>query len=202
MKLKDLFEIRVPSLGYASNHEVVKNYSGGNLDLSYKGLYSLDGCPEHVTGHFKCAYATLPTLKGGPQTVDGDYICYNNNLMTLDGAASHVGGSFICHGNPIKTLEGIPKFIGGDFSCQDSHLVSLEGIHEQLLQIGGSFDVRGNHIRSHVLGLTLIKGLVEISTDKKELNRILNRHLGKGRAGMLMAQEELIEAGLEEFAQL
>ena len=33
MKLKDLFEIRVPSLGYASNHEVVKNYSGGNLDL-------------------------------------------------------------------------------------------------------------------------------------------------------------------------
>jgi hypothetical protein len=34
------------------------------------------------------------------------------------------------------------------------------------------------------------------------VEEIVNKHLGKGRAGMLQAQEELIEAGLEEFAQL
>ena len=55
-----------------------------------------------------------------------------------------------------------------------------------------------------MLGLTLITDLkfVGLSLHDKTVENILNKHLGKGRAGMLMAQEELIEAGLEEFAQL
>jgi hypothetical protein len=64
------------------------------------------------------------------------------------------------------------------------------------------FVATGNPIKSHVLGLMLIDGLKTIRLDNKQVEEILNRHLGKGRAGMLMAQEELIEAGLEEFAQL
>jgi hypothetical protein len=75
-------------------------------------------------------------------------------------------------------------------------------VHKHVTEIKGIFYAVANPINSHVLGLLLIKGVTEIQLDDKRVMEILNRHLGKGRAGMLMAQEELIEAGLEEFAQL
>lgn len=84
----------------------------------------------------------------------------------------------------------------------DNLLTSLKGIHTQITQMCGRFSAIGNPIESHVLGLLLIKGITTVLLDNWRVAEILNRHLGKGRAGMLMAQEELIEAGFEKFAQL
>ena len=81
-------------------------------------------------------------------------------------------------------------------------IASLKGVHEHVTSDGSVFLATENPIKSHVLGLLLIKDLKQIRLDNKQVEEILNRHLGKGRAGMLMAQEELIEAELEEFAQL
>jgi hypothetical protein len=75
-------------------------------------------------------------------------------------------------------------------------------VYKHITEIKGIFDASDNPIKSHVLGLLLIKGVTEVRLDNRHVEEIINRHLGKGRAGMLMAQEELIEAGLEEFAQL
>ncbi len=74
-------------------------------------------------------------------------------------------------------------------------------MYKRITEIKG-IDASDNPIKSHVLGSLLIKGVTEVRLDNEQVTEILNRHLGKGRAGMLMAQEELIEAGLEEFAQL
>ena len=128
--------------------------------------------------------------------------CSDKELTSLEGAPSYVRRSFSCINNQLTSLRGAPSHIGGHFYCSCNRLTSLKDVHKQIVEIRGIFECRINPIESHVLGLLLIKGVTEVRLDNKQVEEILNRHLGKGRAGMLMAQEELIEAGLEEFAQL
>ena len=60
-----------------------------------------------------------------------------------------------------------------------------------------------NPIKSAVLGVLLIKGLKKIEIDNQNVQNILNKHLpSKGMASVLDAQEELVDAGLEDFAEL
>ena len=132
----------------------------------------------------------------------GYFGCSLNQLTSLDGVPSRVTGNFNCSYNKLTSLEGAPSHVVGDFNCSRNKLTSLGCIHVHIQEIDGVFYVFDNPIESHVLGLLLIKGVTGIHLDNEQVEEILNRHLGKGRAGMLMAQEELIEAGLEEFAQL
>ncbi len=112
------------------------------------------------------------------------------------------GGNFNCYRKELTSLKGAPSHVGGDFYCTSNRLTSLKDVHRQITEIRGVFACRQNPIKSHVLGLLLIRGITEIRLDRMHVEEIVNKHLGKGRAGMLQAQEELIEAGLEEFAQL
>ena len=177
MKLKDLFEATGKSVA--------------DLGIDYKG------------GSFKCYNNELISLEGAPSHVDGGFLCSNNKLTSLEGAPSHVCGGFYCSHNELTSLEGAPSHVNGNFDCAyNNKLTSLKDVHKHITEIRGKFYAVNNPIESHVLGLLLIKGVTEVRLDNKQVEEILNRHLGKGRAGMLMAQEELIEAGLEEFAQL
>ena len=156
----------------------------------------------YTSGGFSCTNSKLTSLEGAPSHVGRYFDCSNNQLTSLEGAPSHVGGDFGCYSNQLTSLEGAPSHIGGDFCCSNNKLTSLKGVHKHITEIRGEFACRHSPIKSHVLGLLLIKGISLIEIDNIEVEEILNRHLGKGRAGMLQAQEELIEAGLEEFAQL
>ena len=197
MKLKELFESTGKSIA-----DLGWTYTGTNVKLIYRHLTSLAGAPSQVNGDFNCTYNELETLEGGPNMVNGSFWCFNNRLVTLKGAPSSVGGCFYCDDNQLTSLEGVPSHVGGDFNCQNNELTSLKGIHAQIKEIGGRCLAANNPIKSHVLGLLLIKGITNVSLDNTEVQDILNKHLGKGRAGMLQAQEELIEAGLEEYAKL
>ena len=218
MKLKELFESTgrsVDDLGIdykggdfscASNEltslEGAPSHVDGYFNCSVNKLTSLAGAPSHVGGNFSCRACTLKSLKGAPSHVDGSFYCNDNELTSLKGAPSHVGGSFYCYINELTSLEGAPSHVGGDFWCSNNELASLKDVHKHVTEIKGEFYAFDNPIKSHVLGLLLIKGVTKVRLKNKQVEEILNRHLGKGRAGMLMAQEELIEAGLEEFAQL
>ena len=199
MKLKDfLFESTGRSVA-----DLKFRYRGGSFYCDGNELTSLKGAPSRVGGSFDCASNKLTSLEGAPSHVGGSFNCSNNELTSLNGAPSHVGGSFNCsNNNNLTSLEGAPSQVGGDFSCHNNELTSLKDVYKHITEIKGIFDASDNLIKSHVLGLLLIKGVTEVKLDNKQVEEILNRYLGKGRAGMLMAQEELIEAGLEEFAQL
>ena len=132
----------------------------------------------------------------------GDFNCSDTRLTSLKGAPSHVDGYFYCSDNRLVSLVGAPSHVDGSFSCSVNKLTSLKDVHKHITEIKGKFYAVGNPITSHVLGLLLIRGVTRVYLDDKQVEEILNRQLGKGRAGMLQAQEELIEAGLEEFAQL
>ena len=108
-------------------------------------------------------------------------------------------GRFNCSNLYLTSLEGAPSSVGGSFSCYSNRLTSLHNIHKQIKYIGSFADLSYNPITSHVLGLLLIDGLKDV--DNKKVERIINIHLKNGR-DIFACQEELIEAGLEEYAQL
>ena len=177
-------------------------YTDGNFLCYDNKLTSLQGAPSHVGWIFDCSGNELTSLEGAPRHVDGSFRCCRNRLTSLRGAPSHVGSYFNCTNNQLTSLEGAPSSVDGNFYCAINKLTSLKDVHKHIAEIRGGIYACDNPIESHVLGLLLIKGLRVAQLDNTQVEEILNRHLGKGRAGMLQAQEELIEAGLEEFAQL
>lgn len=157
--------------------------------------------PERGTGGFSCSSNRLTSLEGCPSSVGSSFTCSDNELTSLKGGPSSVGGSFSCSANYLTSLEGAPSSVGQYFYGRDNRLTSLHNIHKQIKHIGGGVNFEDNLIESHVLGLLLIDGLTICHLDNKLVEDIINKHL-KGDRDVFACQEELIEAGLEEFAQL
>lgn len=152
---------------------------------------------------FNCINKQLTSLEGAPARVDGYFRAVHNLLSSLKGAPTYVSGIFDCSQNKLTSLEGAPSHVGKSFFCDSNKLTSLENVHLQIKHIGMSAYFDGNPIESHVLGLLLIDGLGRIELDNKDVRDILNGHLpSKGMESVLLAQEELIMAGYEEYAQL
>jgi hypothetical protein len=216
----------------AAVKEKFKNYETeyqGDLLIGDYKIDSLEGCPKEVDGTFSVSSNRLTSLKDGPTDVNGDYYCDNNSLKSLEGSPERInGGGFNCAKNWMTTLKGGPSYVRGDFSCERNNLTnfegfpakiggslyahsnkftSLEGIHLQIKSIGyhkagwsvARFDV--NPIISHVLGLLLIDNLSAVALDNKLVADIINKYL-KGSRDVIDCQNELMDAGLDEYAQL
>ena len=220
MKLHELFEgtnFKDVFKGTNSTSDTFK----GNLSCSYDNLTSLEGSPTTVSGNFFCSNNKLKSLKGAPASVGGDFYCFSNFLTSLEGAPSFVGQDFNCSKNKLTALksapekvynfncgsnelssfEGAPTKVAGRFLCNDNLFKTLHNIHKHIKQINGYANFNNNPIKSHVLGLLLISGLQMAVFDNKKVTEIINKHLAADR-DVFACQEELIEAGLEEFAQL
>jgi hypothetical protein len=144
----------------------------------------------------------LTSLEGAPTSVGGNFYCYSNELTSLEGGPCRVADSFDCDNNKLTSLKGAPAEIGSNFSCVDNQITSLEGIHKQIKKLNGKFIAPDNPIKSHVLGLLLIEGITEIYLDNRQVQNILNKHLGKGKAGLLTARQELLDLDLDDYAEL
>lgn len=136
-----------------------------------------------------------------PEHFDGYFNCQNAGLTSLEGAPRTVSGAFECKANSITSLEGVPSSIGGPLGFYNNKLTSLHNIHKLIKHIGGKADFEKNPITSCVLGLLLIDGLKIVCLDNVRLDIIMNTHLA-GDRDIFACQEELIEAGLDEYAQL
>ncbi len=112
-----------------------------------------------------------------------------------------VSKSINYEGYRLDSLEGAPSSIGGNLYCSINNFTSLHNIHKIIKHIGGHADFRYNPITSHVLGLLLIDGLLFVMLGNEKVEDIINKHL-EGDRDVFACQEELIEAGYEEFAQL
>jgi len=144
--------------------------------------------------------------------IQGDIVILKN-ITTLVGykhkgkpiAGAKVLGNFNCYLTNISSLEGGPSYVGGDFICANTEIKSLHNIHKQIKHIGGAFSI-SNTVKSHILGVMFIKGLQKIefydgNTEQKQVENIINKHLA-GNRNIHLAQEELLEAGLKEYAKL
>jgi len=70
--------------------------------------------------------------------------------------------------------------------------------------MNGTFYANENPLKSHVLGLLLVKGCKEVELDNKVVEDVLNRYLPntRGSKAVIEAQSDLLDLDLEEFAQL
>lgn len=127
--------------------------------------------------------------------------CKGRGVTSLEGSPKVVETFFDCDNNQITSLEGAPEKIGGYLSIQNNKLTSLQGIHKIIKEIGGNLYLSGNPIKSHMLGLLQIKNLRSIAFDHEEVERIFNKYLDV-RGDIMDCQEELMAAGLEEFAKI
>lgn len=174
----------------------------GDFWCDHNKLTSLTGSPKEVDGRVSFAHNNLMSLKDSPKKVSKDFICMNNKLTSLIGAPKEVGGHFVCVANNLTSLEGASKNVGGTFDCSNNKLTNLKDIHKIIKKMNnGYFSCSNNLITSHVLGVLLIPGIIAIISDG-EWGGIINKYLDKGRAGLIDCQNELIDSGLEEFAQL
>lgn len=176
-------------------------------------LTSLRGTPKIIKGDFSCTgNKKLKDLTGGPSEIVGDCNLVFSSFESLKGSPASVGGDFNISFNPgIKSLEGCPEKVNGDFNCKHGiGLENLKNINKYIKHIGGKFICHAP-LKSHVLGLLKIAGLKEVSVSIDYLSsksaitpptvsKMLNKYIPEG--DLFACQQELIDANLEEFAQL
>lgn len=132
--------------------------------------------------------------------VEGNFICSNLRLTSLKGSPRECR-NFNCSYNVISSMEYAPSVVKGDiYSDGNPSLVSLHNIHKTIKQIDGGLYIGisrpTQQIKSHILGLMLIRNLKEITMLPAEVADIINKHL-KGDRDIHLCQEELISAGFE-----
>lgn len=171
-----------------------------SYDLSFSDIEitSLEGFPNHVGGYFWCSGANFTSLQHAPEKVDGNFWCVSTPITSLVGGPRRVGGDYICHNTHITSLEGVARIIGGELNFIETPVTSLAGIHKQIDSIGGLI-VPSDNVKSNVLGLLLLDNLSVVSS-KEMWAQIVQNHLTT--KDVLDCQEELIKAGLKEFAKL
>lgn len=205
-----------------------KEVWSGDLIFSMTAITTLRGLPRKINGTFSCTInSDLQSIKDGPTHVAQDYFVNSNDLISLSGAPEIINNDFYCYSNfkltslkggpktvlghyncyncNITSLEGIASNIGGNLHCSMNEITSLQNIHKQIKSIGGGLiDLAENPIASHVLGIFRIEGVNRIKIDHKEVEKILNKNLSRNdrKTAIYDCQEELINAGFEEYAQL
>lgn len=182
-------------------------WTGPFVITSNPRIKSLEGAPTEVIGNFTCRNnAELTSLKGGPDKITGSFHCYDIPMLkSLIGAPKEIIGGFYCSYNPnLESLEGAPKTVTGNFGFEGNpKITSLKNIHKQITHLGGKFIAPDAPIKSNVLGL-LLNGCTEVTLDNKEVEEILNRYLPntRGNKAVIECQSELLDADLEDFAEL
>lgn len=160
--------------------------------------------------NFDCATNLLTSLEDSPlREISGRFDCGSNKLTSLIGAP-RIRGSFHCIHNLLSSLEGLDAIEVDNFFCDGNLLTSLKDIHLHIKSVGSMVSFAGNPIKSHILGLLKIKNLINVKFTNMDngkmhaLQTIINKHLRARRPSpdIFACQEELEEAGYEEYAKL
>jgi hypothetical protein len=178
-----------------------------SIRASYNYLVDLMGAPTHIGGFLNVSDNRITTLLGCPETIDGSFFCHNNPLLSLEYGPRTIGNDLNLTRTNISDLRGLPSYIGGNLVLENCGLLtSLANINRYGRTLKGKIHLDGTLISSHILGIFLLiecKGInYSGSGDRRTVTDIVNRHISKGRSGMLSCQQELIEHGLHEYAQI
>jgi 5'-3' exonuclease len=201
MKVKELFEETIYENKYLdkfdlkdgyliedhSNDILLGNFSA--ISLSVFELKSLKGIYKEIRGTLDLEHSKgLSSLEFCPKKIDMDFDLSQCTITSLEHGPDKIG--------KVLTLRG----------CDN--LTSLEGIGTKYIFEIGNYIHMSASIKSNILGVLKIKeleGLVPPSRDEyknlKEACLIVNKHLRSSRR-LNKCKEELIEAGLKEFANL
>lgn len=184
------------------------------LWIKEKGFLKIADLPKH-------SYASLIRDESSihlPRPI----IARQLNLSSLVGAPQSTGWKADFSWNLLQNLNGITKDIGkdehGELYLFDCGLTNLKDVHKHVHQVG-TIHLGGNPIASHVLGLLKIKNLrrvwfvpqfstahvkTELDNTLLRVQEIIHKYLpnNRGNEAVLECQNALIDAGLDEYAEL
>ncbi len=176
----------------------------GNLILNDNELTSLEGLPGFAGG-ISIALNKITSLKGMPKLINGEFHVGHNPLDSLEGGPISVAADYVASETTITTLDFVASHIAGTLRVPNNRIFSLLGIHKKILSCEVMI-LNGNPIIIGGIGLLLIDRLERIETSNcvhfNAPAQIINKYLGKGKAGLLACASELEEAGYGQFARL
>lgn len=158
-----------------------------DYEIDDEGCVSTNGTVKLITVRSKIAVQF--------KYVGGHFECANKKLISLEGSPREVGKTFDCRRNRLTTLVGAPEHVG-DFVCIENPLVDLVGLSSQ---IDGA--VSFNYTPQLPLLRTLVADKIWPYPDQVELEVILNKYKGQGKAAILKCAAELIKAGFKDNAR-
>lgn len=180
----------------------MQNYRVQNKDL--ENGYFRNQYRDKIDGYFMCCDTDLISLKGCPsEYVGGNFVCDSSKIISLEGAPKIVKGSFNCNRTRIISLNHAPLIVG-EARFAYNQITSLEGIGRKYFKecTDGLLVSFNCPIKSNILGLLLVKRLVDFyNTLDDEIADMIHKHL-RGNKDVLEFQEELIEKGFKELAKL
>jgi hypothetical protein len=160
------------------------------------GIKNLEGGPEEVLGYLHIGTCkNLENFKGGPKRVGTVYASDNPSITSLEGFPEHVEHNVDLQGcDNLTTTKGI-KYVGGYLNIARSEKLQK---FEDITHVDGVIVMWAANIKN-LLYVFKIKGLKRIIHSSDKVTEIVNNHL-KTR-DVIGCQDELIEAGLEEYAR-
>ncbi len=175
----------------------------GNFNISNNNIRYLENSPKKCKS-FICTGNKLKSLEDGPQEVADEYRCSSNLLETLEGAPSKAR-NFYATDNKLTSLKGCPAHLDL-LVVTDNKITSLKDVHKHLLDCE-QLNLHNNYIQEGGIGLIFVKNLKQVTylsfgTEFSKALTIISKYYGQGRTGLLACQQELEEAGLDEFAKL
>jgi len=145
----------------------------GNIYLKRRPIiHKLPFTFKNVTGGCFFGSNELTTLEGCPQSVGDVFSCLDNKLTSLEGGPSSVSKDYWCSYNPLETLKGLPD-----------HMSTLYITYSPTLPL----------MRSLIASDILLYG--DSSGLEVQIQDVLNKYAGRGKAGMMACSSELLTLG-------
>ena len=193
------------------DEDLSRYMNGETLSIHNSGTRTLHGAPRHVARIRIDSCNSLQSLEGCPTISDGSMIKITNckNLVCLKGAPEDIGSIILESCSRLETLDGLTSANHISIvSC--SKLKSLEGIGHKHLQRAISIGLDPAIIKSHVLGLMMIRGLDDIFSKHGWVSPKNPKWYYLAIAALKLSEEEralefqhmLIDNNLSEYAQL
>lgn len=163
----------------------------GNFDVNKAVLTTLENGPYFVGGNFNAQFNLLTSTAYLPKYIGKNCNLGWNKLSAPEVKIEGFKGNLDLSSNPLTSLKGLPKTIDmldlPTSSGYSDKVASYGVLRLPMLTIG------------EVLFVSPVSDSLEALADK--LGRIVNKHLNKGRPGVLALQNELIDEGLEQYAR-
>jgi len=141
--------------------------------------------------------------------IDGDLRLGNTGLVSLENCPKTLGGSLEAQNNFLKTTMGMPEDVGRYVDVSDNPLVNLNGFAKK---VGAHVDITLTPTLP-LLRLLVAPDIVlriprnsgtratEFSQDRFDIESILDKYAGQGRAAVIDCKRELVAAGFEGNAR-
>lgn len=170
-------------------------------------LDDLSGGPEEVSGSVYLYKVWLKNLKGCPKTRDV-YLSDMHDLESLEGLPPEVETLRISSCPKLKTLEHLPPTLKS-LNIYGLDLDTLEGFGTKFAKKIDKLTVYEFSTKSHALALQLVSNKStsfrwsrDAKGDSLKTGNIIEKHIHKGKAGLIDCQHDLIEDGLDGQAKV